>query len=171
MHQILIPAKRADLLKDRGFLQKACRALDCRMEVRGGNELRIDGNALEEYNARIVMQAFARGFDFDVACRLLKDDSFFESINMKDALKNGEQVRRIKARVIGSNGKTKSYIQSVSGTEIAIYGDTISIIGSVEQIKIARAAIDILLEGGTHSKAYAVMEKTRRRMDEEGAKA
>ncbi len=164
MQQILIPTKRAELLHDKKLLGAAQKRLSCKMEIRNGNELVIEGDALNEYNARVVMQAFARGFELDIACKLLSDDYFFESVDMKELFKNEGQIKRIKARVIGSDGKTKNYVQQVSGAQVAIYGDTVSFIGSVEEIKIARAAMDILLEGGTHSKAYAVMEKAKRKM-------
>jgi ribosomal RNA assembly protein len=166
LHQILIPTKRAELLKDKKLFAEIRKRLGCRIEVREGNELVIDGDALSEYNARIVIQAFARGFEFETACKLLGDERFFESIDMKQLFKNEEQIKRVKARVIGSDGKTKTYVQNVSGADLAIYGDTVSMIGTVDEIKIARAAIDVLLEGGTHKKAYAIMEKAKRRLKE-----
>ncbi|MDE1873667.1 MAG: hypothetical protein KGI04_00920 [Candidatus Micrarchaeota archaeon] len=166
MHQILIPTKRAELLKGKELAASVRKRLGCRIEVKDENELVIDGDALEEYNARVVMQAFARGFDFDTACKLLSDERFFESIDMKQLFKNEEQIKRIKARVIGTDGKTKTYIQSVSGADLAVYGDTVSMIGTVDEIKVAKAALEVLLEGGTHKKAYAIMEKARRRLKE-----
>lgn len=164
VQQILIPAKRAELLKDKKLLDEVRKRLGCKMQVKDENALVIDGDALSEYNARIVMQAFARGFEFKIACKLLSDDYFFESIDMKEAFRNEEQRRRIKARVIGTEGKTKNYVQSVSGADLAIYGDTVSVIGKVDEIKIAKAAIEVLLEGGTHKKAYAIMEAAKRRL-------
>ena len=164
MQQILIPTKRADLLKDKSLLATICKRLGCKIEIVDGNVLLIEGDAMNEYNARVVMQAFARGFEFETACKLLSEENFFESIDMKEFFKNEEQIKRIKARIIGSDGKTKNYVQSVSGADLVIYGDTVSLIGDVDEIKVARAAVDILLEGGTHSKAYAIMEKARRRL-------
>lgn len=166
MQQILIPAKRAELLKEKKLLESIRKRLGCSMEIRDGNSLVIEGDALNEYNARVVMQAFARGFDFDTACKLLGDDRFFESIDMKQIFKNEDQIKRIKARVIGTDGKTKGYVQSVSGVDMAIYGNTVSMIGTVDELRIAKAAIDVLLEGGTHKKAYAIMEKAKRRLRE-----
>ena len=43
-------------------------------------------------------------------------------------------------------------------------GDTISLIGNIDEIRIAKAGINILLDGGKHSTAYAVMEKERRKL-------
>ena len=164
MHQILIPEKRAELLKGKGLLERACKRLGCSMELKDENELVIDGDALSEYNARVVMQAFARGCEFETACKLLSEERFFESVDMKQIFKSEEQIKRIKARVIGTDGKTKNYIQSVSGADLAIYGDTVSMIGTVDEIKIAKAAIEVLLDGGTHKKAYTIMEKAKRRL-------
>jgi ribosomal RNA assembly protein len=164
VQQILIPTKRAELLRDKKLFISVCKRLGCKIEIEEENVLLIEGDALSEYNARNVLQAFARGFDFDVACKLLSDENFFESVEMKQIFKNEDQIRRMKARVIGTEGKAKSYVQSVSGADIVIYGDTISLIGTVNEIKIARAAIDVLLEGGTHSNAYTIMEKARRRL-------
>ncbi|MDE1854797.1 MAG: hypothetical protein KGH57_00545 [Candidatus Micrarchaeota archaeon] len=166
MHQILIPTKRAELLKGKELMERARRRLGCELEIKNENELVINGEAFNEYNARVVMQAFARGFEFDTACKLLSDDRFFESVDMKQIFKNEDQIKRIKARVIGTEGKTKNYIQSVSGADLAIYGDTVSMIGTVDEIKIAKAALEVLLEGGTHKKAYAIMEKAKHRLKE-----
>jgi len=166
MQQLLMPLKRAELLKDKALLKSIHERLKCKIELHNSNELVIDGDSFNEYNARIVMQAFARGFEFNIACKLLSDEFFFESIDMKEAFKKEDQIKRIKARIIGKEGKTKNYIQTVSGVELVIYGNTISIIGKVNEIRIAAAAINILLEGGTHNKAYLVMEKTRRRIGE-----
>ena len=166
MHQLLIPTKRAELLKGKGLIASAQKRLGCRLEIKDENELVIDGDALAEYNARVVMQAFARGFEFDTACKLLSEERFFESVDMKQVFRNEEQIKRIKARIIGTDGKTKSYIQEVSGADLAIYGDTVSMIGTIDEIKVAKAALEALLEGGTHKKAYALMEKARRRLKE-----
>ncbi len=53
-------------------------------------------------------------------------------------------------------------MQSISGAELCVYGNTVSVIGTVDELRIISAALDILIEGGTHKKAYVVMEKTKR---------
>lgn len=164
MHRLLIPENRAKLLRSRQTLKEAAERLGCELRLEG-NELTIEGDALNEYNARGVMQAFARGFDLNTSCLLLGDDCYFESVDMKGLLKKSERVKRIKARVIGREGRTKEYVQEVSGAHVSIYGDTVSFLGTLGQIKTARAAMDTLLEGGTHNKAYMTMQKEKRRQD------
>lgn len=164
MEHILIPERRAELL--RTLLKDMESALHCGLEIAGGNEVTITGDAYDEYNAKNVLQAFGRGFELQKAYKLLDEKYFFKSVNMKDFLKNGEQIRRIKARIIGSNGKTKLYMEELSGADISVYGNTVSMIGTIEQLGIASAALQVLLEGGTHKKAYNIMERMRRKLSE-----
>ncbi len=167
MQHLLIPKERIKALNKDKALQTLKERLGCKIEISNENEISIDGEAYDEYNARNVLSAFGRGFDEKTSLKLLEDDFFFTSINLKEEFKIPKSIHRMKARLIGLDGKTKTYIESVSGVSISIYGNTISFIGSVEDIKIANSAIEILLEGGTHKKAYAVMERLRRKAKEE----
>lgn len=165
MQQFLIPVKRAKILAKKEVLGPLSERLCCKIEIKNDNEVTVDGNAFEEYNARSIIIAFGRGFDLDKAYKLLSEDYFFESIDMKDAFKEKDKITRLKSRVIGKEGKAKDYMQEVSGADISIYGNTISIIGTADEIRIVRAALNVLLEGGTHNKAYFVMEKTKKKID------
>lgn len=162
MQQFLISAKRAKLLEDPTLVRAFSERLGCEISLRDGKEVVITGDPFDEYNAKNVMQAFARGFDIDTACRLLSDDYYFKTIDLKDIFSKKERIQRIKARIIGKEGRAKEYMQSISGAELSIYGDTVSVIGTVDEMRIISAALDILIEGGTHKKAYVVMEKTKR---------
>jgi len=166
MEHILIPEKRAAVL--RRILPKASEALSCRIELSDGNEVVIDGEPYAEYNAKNVMQAFGRGFPMSTAYKLLDDGYFFKYINLKDVLRSEDQIRRIKARIIGREGRTKEYIQDVSGAAVSIYGNTVGLIGTNEEIDTAIGALQVLIEGGTHKKAYRIMESIRRKHREQG---
>ncbi len=164
MQQFLISAKRAKILEDPSLVSSICERLGCEISLRDGKELVISGDPYDEYNARNVMQAFARGFGIDTAYKLLSDDYFFKSIDLGSLFSKKERIQRIKARIIGREGRAKEYMQSISGAEMSVYGDTVSVIGTVDELKIISAALDILIEGGTHKKAYVVMEKTKRNL-------
>lgn len=171
MQQLLIPKERVKALTRDKTLQLLREKLGCSIEIANDNELGIEGEAYDEYNARNVLVAFGRGFDLKTSLKLLEGDFFFTSINLKEEFKTPKSIHRMKARLIGMDGKTKTYIENVSNVSISIYGNTISFIGSVDDIKIANSAIEILLEGGTHKKAYALMEKLRRKAREESMRA
>ena len=164
MEHILIPAKRAVSLAK--ICRKTGEILDCEIKVEG-EEVMIHGNAYSEYSAKNVVQAFGRGFSMMHAYKLLDDEYFFKCIDLKDFLGSEAQIRRIKARVIGRNGKAKLYMERVSGAGISVYGNSVSMIGKSEELGIASVALQILIEGGTHKKAYRVMERLRRRVNKE----
>jgi len=166
MEQILIPQKRALAL--RRILPKVQKSLGCKIELNEGNEVTIDGEAYAEYNAKNVIQAFGRGFTITDAYKLLEEDYFFKYVNLKDLLSNEDQITRTKARIIGTDGRTKEYIESVSGALLSIFGNTIGMIGTTSQLTIATSAVQILVEGGTHKKAYRIMEGIRRKYREGG---
>ncbi len=161
MEQILIPQKRVAVLKR--MLDKVAKRLGCTIELSDSNEVTINGDGYAEYNARNVIQAFGRGFPMDDAYKLLDEQYFFKYINLKDILKNEDQITRIKARIIGTNGKTKEYIEAVSDAILSIYGNTIGMIGTTEQLAVATGALQVLVEGGTHKKAYRIMEGIKRK--------
>lgn len=164
MEQILIPHKRSQkLLGDKKAFTELKKRLKCKIKVEDGNQVVIDGEPYDEYNAKMVLQAFGRGFEFYKAFKLLTDDYFFKTIDLKPMFRTKDQVHRVEARIIGTEGKTKEYIEAVSGIDLSIFGDTVSMIGTTEQMKVAEAAIQVLLEGGTHKKAYRVMEGARRK--------
>ena len=167
MEQISIPQKRFEMI-DRAFIKRLEEELKCKIAKGEDNELTIEGEAYDEYNAKAVIEAFGRGFDMRVARKLLNEDYFMKSISLKELFKNREQVRRIKARLIGSDGKTKTYIEEVSGSDLAVYGSRISMIGTIQEIDIAMAAVQVLINGGTHKKAYKLMENERRKSREGG---
>lgn len=164
MEHILIPSKRAKLLMK--IREEVGSRLGCSIEIKNENEVLFNGDAYNEFNAKNVVQAFGRGIEMEKAYRLLNEEYFSKFVNLKDFFKNEEQIRRIKARIIGSNGKTKLYMEEISGAEISVYGNTIAMIGKIGELNIASAALQVLIEGGTHKKAYVIMERMRRKLNE-----
>ncbi len=162
MEHILIPQQRAELLDEKAMAKLRDR-LKCRIELEE-NDVSIEGEPYDEYNAKNVIQAFARGFDLNKAYRLLNEDVFFRQINLKDLFRSREQLARVKARIIGEKGKAKEYIESVSGADIAVFGGTVSTIGTVDELKVANAAIQVLIDGGMHRTAYIVMDKEKQKI-------
>lgn len=165
MDQILIPLERAKKLN--AIKEELERSLGCGIEINEGNTVVIKGEPYDEYDARNVIQAFGRGFGIEKAMKLKSEEYFSKYIDLKDLFKSEAQIRRVKARLIGTSGKTKEYVEEVSGAAISIYGNTVGLIGRIEEIEVAKAALQILIDGGMHRKAYRVMERLRRKMREE----
>lgn len=164
MEHILIPQKRAALI-DGKMLKTLRERLNCKVDIKA-NDVEIEGAPYDEYNAKNVILAFGRGFELEKAWKLLSEEYFLQQIDLRDVFRNKEQMARIKSRLIGTEGRAKEYIESVSGADMAVYGGYVSTIGRIEEVKVADAAIQIIIDGGTHKTAYAVMEKERRKMRE-----
>jgi ribosomal RNA assembly protein len=79
-----------------------------------------------------------------------------------------KQRLRYKARVIGTKGKAKATIEEFSGALLCIYGNTVSILGKLEEVALAGRAVGLLLEGASHGVVYFVLRKERQKMQEAG---
>jgi ribosomal RNA assembly protein len=110
-----------------------------------------------------MLQAFGRGFDIETACKLNDMDYYFASIDLEQLVNSEKRKKQVKARIIGREGRTKKYIEEVSGAKISIYGDTASFLGTIDEINEAETAVNTLIDGGTHRLAYARMEAAHRK--------
>lgn len=123
----------------------------------------ISGDSLDVYNARLVIQAIARGFNPTIASCLCNDENCLEIINIKDfAGKSKKKMVRLKSRVIGSKGKAWKTIEILTNTCISVYGKTVCIIGKVENVLTAREAVENILKGAPHAPVYKWLEGKRK---------
>lgn len=110
-----------------------------------------------------MVKAIGRGFSPNKAFRLLNDEVYLTLLDMRDFVgKNQKHVRRVRARIIGSKGKTRRLIEELTGVNVSIYGNTIGVIGESMERGIAVTAIEMLLKGSEHSAVYSFLEKKRR---------
>lgn len=124
-----------------------------------GEEALKDG---DPFKAEQVVTAIGRGFSPQRAFRLFEADKILSTIDLrKYAGKSDNSLARIKARLIGSDGKARRLIEQLSGTAISIYGHTVSIIGESDKSKVAEEALVKLASGGTHKAAYQMLQKYR----------
>ncbi len=164
MEEVYIPQERSRMLKQRPrMLEHLGKLCNCKLNIEDGNCVVIEGEGYDAFEAKEVVQAFGRGFGMRMAELLLKEGYYFSSINMKDITGSKKRIKNMKSRIIGTDGKAKRYIESVSGALIAVYGSTISFIGSSEAIEEAEAAAKAILEGGSHRLAYNRMEASHRK--------
>lgn len=111
-----------------------------------------------------VIRAIGRGMNPDRALQLLKDDHHLRLYDMREYVgKSPNQQRRIRSRLIGRNGRIRELIEEHSGSEIAIYGSTVVIIGDEDSLPLAGQAIERLLQGAEHSSVLKHLETERRK--------
>lgn len=167
-YDIKIPLERvAVLIGKQGQVKRDVeRSTDTTLDIDSKEgDVRIVGNeALTLLAAREIVTAIGRGFNPDIALRLLKQDFSFELINIMDYAKSKNDLARLRGRVIGKEGKSRDVIEQLTSTDICVYGKTVGIIGRVEDVPNARRAIESLLSGSVHASVYKWLERQRREL-------
>ncbi len=111
-----------------------------------------------------VIKAIGRGMAPKAAIRLLEDDHFFELVDIRSFVgKRSNQQRRIRARIIGSQGKIRKLIENLTDTQITIYNSTVVLVGEEEGLSAARQSIEMLAGGAEHGTVLNFLERDRRR--------
>jgi len=118
------------------------------------------------FKAKDIVLAIGRGFSPERAFKLLDgEDYMLEIIDLRDILGRSESdLRRIKGRIIGRNGRTREIIEEMSGALLSIYGHTVAIIGDIEQVSIAREAVNMLINGSEHATVYKFLQRRRQEL-------
>lgn len=112
-----------------------------------------------------IVRAIGRGFSPEAAFRLFKDDVELYIFDIYDyAGKTESHLERVKARVIGRDGKTKRVIESITGSNVVIYGHTVGLIADFEGMDIAKRALDMLLAGSQHPTVYRFLEREMKKV-------
>ena len=137
------------------------------IDSKEGDVLVEGDDPLMLFATKNIIRAIARGFNPDIALRLLTSDYLFELVEIKHFVKNQGHILRLKGRVIGKGGKTREIIEEMSDCNMCVYGKTIGVIGPAEKVGIARKAIESLLLGSPHATVYKWLEKQKKRFVEE----
>jgi ribosomal RNA assembly protein len=118
------------------------------------------------FRAKDVVTALGRGFSPEHAFRLVRDeDVLMELIDLRGAFGKSEaDLKRVKGRIIGMNGKTRRIIEELTDANVAVYGHTVGVIGTLEQVQVAREAIEMLVKGSMHSTVYRFLHRKRREL-------
>lgn len=114
-----------------------------------------------------IVKAIGRGFSPERAFRLFEENVYLRGFDIRDYVgKSSKHVRRLRARLIGSKGKTRRIIEELTNTEISIMGNTVYVIGTLESLGIAETAVDMILKGSEHATVYNFLEYKRRGLKE-----
>jgi ribosomal RNA assembly protein len=118
------------------------------------------------FRAKDVVTAIGRGFSPEHAFRLIRDEeALLDVIDLRTFFGRSESdIKRIKGRIIGMNGKTRKIIEELTDTHVTVYGHTVSIIGGIEEAQAAREAIQMLIDGSMHSAVYRYLHRKRREL-------
>jgi len=118
------------------------------------------------FKAKDVVTALGRGFSPEHAFRLIRDEeAVLDMLDLRAIFGKSEaDIKRVKGRIIGMNGKTRTIIEELTDAHVAVYGHTVAIIGTMEQVQVAREAIEMLIKGSMHGTVYRFLHRKRREL-------
>ncbi len=150
----IICEKLPRILKARKKLEKE---LNVKITNRG-KEVTIKGTSENEYTAEKVIDALNFGFPFSTSMLIKQEGFIFEIINIKDHTKR-KDLKRIRARIIGTKGKTLQTLYQLTKCHFELKDNYIGIIGNPEYIENAQEAIILIIKGSKQSNVYSHLEK------------
>ncbi|KAG5467485.1 hypothetical protein CUR178_01128 [Leishmania enriettii] len=118
--------------------------------------------------AEDFVKAVIAGFDVRDAVALLRmDDVYIEGFEIKDVRANlqGDNLSRCIGRISGSHGKTKYTIENVTRTRIVLADTKIWVMGTTQNIRVARDAICDLIRGSPAAKVYTRIRAVMNRVN------
>jgi len=118
------------------------------------------------FKAKDIVLAIGRGFSPERAYKLLEDeDTMLTIIDLREIFgRSPSDIKRIKGRLIGKEGKTRKIVEEMTEACISVHGYTVSIIGGIEQAEIAREAINRLIKGSQHVTVYRFLQRKRQEL-------
>ncbi|OIO22003.1 hypothetical protein AUJ17_00565 [Candidatus Micrarchaeota archaeon CG1_02_47_40] len=172
MELVKIPANRVSSLigKKGGTKSVLEERLKVKITVSKEGDVEVDGEPLEEFVAKDVVKAVGRGFEPEIALKLVSDRFALKIVNLREFSHSEKEKSRMKGRIIGMDGKAKHIIEQDADCQMAVYGNTVAIIAPLETIEVAVNAVFKIMQGQPHSAVYMYLEKAKKRMKEESLK-
>jgi len=145
------------------------------IEKRSGVKIEIDSesgevavtrdlkkDAIPALAALEIIKAVARGFSPQKAYKLWNPNIYIATLDLTEFLGDSpKDLERVRARIIGREGKVRGYISRLTTTDMVIYGKTVSILGETENVSLAKEAVFKIIEGLPHNAVFRFLEAKR----------
>jgi len=167
MRKISVPAHRYSPLKEhwKNIFTPIVEQLELQVrfnlktrnvEIRAGADVK-DPSYLQK--AVDFVQAFIYGFAVEDALALIRlENLFIDTFEIQDVKPlKGDHLARAIGRIAGKGGRTKFTIENSTKTRIVLADSKVHVLGSYENIQLARRAICNLILGAPPSKVYGTL--------------
>jgi ribosomal RNA assembly protein len=149
------------VVENMGKIRKAVSAIENKVKVKigfGKGGVNVKGAELNEYLVEKVLMAVDFGFDVEDALLLVNEDFVLEFIEVKEHTRR-KNLKDVRARLIGTGGKARKTIESLTGAVIVIHGNRVGVIVDSEHLTAVVQGIESLIQGAKHGNVFAYLEK------------
>ena len=165
-YEIKIPLDRvAVLIGKKGFVKnKIQKNTKTKLIINSkeGNVIIKGEDSFLAYNTQLIIKAIGRGFNPNIALLLKKEDYCLEIVDITDfAGRSKKKMHRMKARLIGTQGKVWKTLERLTNCNLSIYGKTVSIIGHIDMALVAKKAVEDIIKGAPHGNIYKFLQEKR----------
>jgi len=159
--EVIFLSKISEVRKNKGRLEGE---LGVKLKI-VGKKIEIDGESVAEYDALQFFEAVNFGFSIRKALLLKNEDYVFKKIHIKEYTKRS--LKAVRARLIGTKGKTRKAMSEISGCEILIKESEVGVVGDGEAVENVERAVIHLIEGSKQGNMYKFLERMNRVRKEE----
>lgn len=135
----------------------------------GKDKVSVKGSELNEFLVEEIIRAIDFGFCVDDALLLLREDFVLEFVGVKGNTRR-KNLRDVRSRIIGTDGRAKRTIEKLTGAAIVINGNDVGVIVDADHLSATIQGIEGLIGGSKHGNVFSFLERQGTkvsRMDED----
>ncbi|KAI5192244.1 RNA-binding protein PNO1 [Nematocida minor] len=176
MRSVQVPSRKMKIIKEEWMKIYTPVVMQCKLQIRMNLTTKsIDIRTCKETLTPVAIQraeefitAVTLGFSPEDALSILRDDTLYVNcFSLEDVriIKNSHIGRAI-GRIAGRKGKIKNNLEIISHTRIVVEDKSIRVLGTAENIALARTAISKLIMGSQPAKVCADLRTVSKKVQE-----